>query len=677
MDIEKFFKNSGLKIRESQIEMIQAVKNSILENKNLVIEAPTATGKSFAYLIGALLARKEMLLAEEDKPTVIISTATVSLQEQLIHKDLPFINGLLKQYDMEFSFKLAKGRSRYLCIRKLHAVSSFNKDLYAEANLLSEKIQAKWDGDFDNLDEPVSADLIKEIYNTSASCSFSRCEYHKDCPFLNARKGLRKNDVIVTNHNLLISHLSLGDGAILPQFKDSIYIIDECHHLPDTALQSLAAYTSLLASQSWINDVDKVLNALPRKLDDNKRRQNWSDTRKGLISNLRALQGYIHEQYTKAHKEDDIWRIKSISDEYIAVIQEIKSAAEFYVTNCEDIKKALYEYAQAQDATTNAKLEKVFTQIGFLVERSYNFLTVWTLILNQDKHPPVAKWVLPHKNIDLNQIGKDYGLNFDNLCDYEIHASPVEVASSLNRLFWSQAKNSVILCSATVRSMGNFDRFLKAAGLKNNAESLLLASPLAYEKSSLIIHDMQYNPTDKNEHLAEVIDVLNNIYLKDVTEGVLVLFTSIKSMLDTRDKLKTTIKKHVIVQGDKPKYKILEHHKKLIDKGKPSIIFGVNSFSEGVDLPGKYLTRLIIHKLPFSVPINPIDKTRAEWLESINRNPFIEISLPHASLRLTQMIGRLIRSEDDSGEVIILDKRLKTKFYGKQLISGLPAFKIN
>ncbi len=187
---------------------------------------------------------------------------------------------------------------------------------------------------------------------------------------------------------------------------------------------------------------------------------------------------------------------------------------------------------------------------------------------------------------------------------------------------------------------------------------------------------MQSEPTQQERHIEETAKLLNEVYLKDLHEGALVLFTSIHAMEKVYMRLNKELKKITLIQGDRSKQAMIAIHKKRVDAFKPSVIFGVDSFSEGVDLPGAYLSRLIIHKLPFSVPINPIDKTRAEWLESINRKPFMDISLPQASLKLTQMVGRLVRTESNVGEVIILDKRLKTKFYGRALLENLPRFSL-
>lgn len=677
INVKKLFNEAGLYVRDAQIKMIEKVKETLVHNEKIVIEAPTATGKSFAYLLGALLANEVRASQGQEKLSIIVSTATLALQEQLIDKDLPFIHQLIKNKQVDFSYQLAKGRSRYLCLRKLHYFDSEDSFLQKEAQALDVQLHQDWDGDFDLLEKPVSKSLMSEIYNDSSSCSVSRCEYYRECPFFNARQGLRKVDIIVVNHSLLLSHLDLGDGAILPKFEDSLYIIDECHHLPDRALRSLSSFASLLGSQSWINDVDKLLNGLPSELLDRVIRENWKEVCKNLIHQLTQMHQLIDPMYHHASKEETIWRMTGINDDLLQLALCIKEGAAFYMKQCDKLKIKLDDFVEKSQMYSANSLEKQFIHISFLLERAKNLYNVWSLIVNQATMPPIAKWVIPHDKKKVKQEEIQPDMLATNFQDYDIHASPIEAASLLKEVFWQNLQHGIVLCSATVRSLGKFDRFLNATALKKEAKTLLLTSPLNYSKSKLIIPDMQHEPSQQEQHIEETAKLLNEVYFKDLHEGALMLFTSIYAMEKVYMRLNNRLKKITLIQGDRSKQAIITIHKKRVDHFKPSIIFGVDSFSEGVDLPGAYLTRLIIHKLPFSVPTNPIDKTRSEWLESINRKPFMDISLPQASLKLTQMVGRLVRTEVDVGEVIILDKRLKTKFYGKAFLKNLPEFIID
>jgi ATP-dependent DNA helicase DinG len=291
------------------------------------------------------------------------------------------------------------------------------------------------------------------------------------------------------------------------------------------------------------------------------------------------------------------------------------------------------------------------------------------LIITTDD-PPIAKWFYP-------KIAPDQGESdlVGIMQDYKVCASYIEAGDMLDDLLWQQVEHSVILCSATVKSMGNFKRFIDSTGIDPKTQQIDLPSPFPYWKSQLFIPNMKYNPKSSIQHIKESSEQIRAA-LSTTTKGVMVLFTSMYAMREVFEKLPINIQSHIIMQGEQSKSVILAKHKKMIDKKSRSIIFGVDSFAEGVDLMGDYLTLLIIHKLPFAVPSNPIEKTRSEWLESKNKKPFFEVSLPTASIKLTQMVGRLIRDEDDQGIVIILDTRLKTKRYGQEMLRNLPRFKI-
>ncbi|MFT6835083.1 MAG: ATP-dependent DNA helicase DinG, partial [Francisellaceae bacterium] len=212
-------------------------------------------------------------------------------------------------------------------------------------------------------------------------------------------------------------------------------------------------------------------------------------------------------------------------------------------------------------------------------------------------------------------------------------------------------------------------------GLETNTSTKSLHSPFNYPESKLIVPNMKFFPQNKEYHIHESAKIIST-YIKDNKKGIMVLFCSLSAMRQTLDLLPASQQNSIIMQGERSKIEIVKAHKKMIDRGLQSIIFGVDSFSEGIDLPGEYLETLIIHKIPFAVPSNPIEQSRNDWLIKQGKNPFIDFSLPIASIRLTQMVGRLIRSESDKGQVIILDKRLFAKKYGQNLLDNLPEFKV-
>ena len=660
------FKKSGLKVRDSQLKMIEIVANSVLKDKHAVISAGTGVGKTFGYLVGAWLGLKK--LKSKDKLSIIVSTNTVALQEQLISKDLPFLEKLIGE---KVSFMLAKGRGRYLCLRRFFNIEGESKVDNEEIQYLQNKLNLGWDGDVDNLSKSPDSKTWAEINNSTNTCTNKKCEFYNSCPFFTARRSLRKTDIVVVNHSLLMSHISLGDGAILPEFEKSIFIIDECQHFGKKALDSFSGQATVLASQDWVNDIDKAIQDLHGSILSPEERRNITIAKKNIVEGLRDAQLCLEKIYSLSDTtKESIVRLKEIPPELVEISKKIKYGSQEYIDVLYKAKKGLDKFVEESTIHSKESLEKKYTAIGFFSERSRNLNHVWTLMLMKED-PPIAKWFMPK---DRNQESKTDLV--DALQDFMVCASHIEASALLKKLFWDQVEHSVILCSATVKSMGNFKRFIDSTGIDSDVDTFDLPSPFPYSKSQIIIPNFKSIPTNSDMHILESARYVEE-ELSSLKHGAMVLFTSMYAMRKLFDILPNRLQLRIIMQGEKSKRVIMNSHKAMIDRGSASIIFGVDSFAEGVDFPGKYLETLIIHKLPFSVPTDPIEKTRSEWLESNGRKPFFEVSLPDASIKLTQMVGRLIRDEEDQGKVIILDTRLVTKRYGQQMLWNLPKFQIS
>lgn len=253
-----------------------------------------------------------------------------------------------------------------------------------------------------------------------------------------------------------------------------------------------------------------------------------------------------------------------------------------------------------------------------------------------------------------------------------LSASPIEVGYTLDDLLWTQCEGA-ILCSATLRALNSFQHFRMQAGLSDNdgSQYLHVDSPFNYQQNAqLVIADMPVEPTDP-QFTDELVRKLAKII--NVEEATLVLFSShwqMKQVAQALRKQKFSLK----VQGEESRQEIIAHHKNKIDKNQGSIIFGSQSFSEGLDLPGKLLTHVIITKLPFAVPTSPVEEAQSEYISAKGGNPFLSITVPDASKKLVQACGRLLRSEQDTGKITILDRRLVSKRYGKALLDALPPF---
>jgi len=257
--------------------------------------------------------------------------------------------------------------------------------------------------------------------------------------------------------------------------------------------------------------------------------------------------------------------------------------------------------------------------------------------------------------------------------DIEVNASPILAASTLRRNLWQRAYG-VLLCSATLTALGRFERLRSRAGLPENTHCQVVPSPFDYAKAGLLrVPDLKVEPSDSAAHSAAISAVLPE--LLEASQGSLVLFSSRRQMQEVFEALPVEFAERILLQGAKSKQKILEAHRERIENGQPSVLFGLASFAEGIDLPGALCEHVVIAKIPFAVPDEPVEATLAEWIKASGGNPFMQISVPDASLKLIQACGRLIRSENDSGTITLLDRRLLTRPYGKAILASLPPFR--
>ncbi len=660
MNPAELFSAVDLNIRSSQLDMINHIKEAIQKDENLVIEAGTGVGKTFAYVLGAYLGLKQKEKSKKIKH-IIISTNTITLQSQLIKKDLPIIK---KMIGHDITYNIAKGRGRYLCHLRL-----YNKlESHPDYQTFSDELDNGWAGDIDELKFQAKHSDWLEINNTANTCVGNRCEFYSECAYVHARDVLRKSDIIITNHSLLLAHLSLGDASILPKFSDSVFIIDECHHLPGKSISAFSHSSSVIGAQAWINDIDKSISSLQKGIVTDKEKSDLTDIRKNLIIELSQAQRFIDEIYEYYGRDADIYRITGVSEGFLQNAGNIKNQALSCSKILNRIKLSLETYIQEQELEVTGSIEQQLTSLKFYLDRCESLYNVWREFQN-NQEPPFAKW-FSKKQTNSQPLGDSH------LQDYSVCVAPITANKILKQALWDNVENSVILCSATVKALGSFSQFLNDSGLNDETKCVELPSPFHYEKSEVIIPDMKSFPQNYQAHTKESADIIKQ-YLKKIKKGILVLFCSMQAMKDVFALLPKTQQDYIIMQGEKPKSEILFLHKKMIDRGLPSVIFGVDSFSEGVDLPGKYLELLIIHKIPFAVPTDPVEQTRSDWIQAQGQNPFMNFSLPIASIKLTQMAGRLIRTEEDVGKVVILDKRIVAKQYGQSLLDGLPKFQIS
>lgn len=691
----------GFRPRASQREMIAAIANAFSrtltreeggeppkrEGESIaVIEGPTGVGKSLAYLLAG------GIMAQTRGKRLIVSSATVALQEQLVDRDLPF---LVEKSGLELTFALAKGRGRYLCPYKLYQLTQSN----AQQNLLGFEAPAVlWDskpkpeelkllrdiadefsarrfnGDRDAWQEKIDDAIWLKVTNDRHGCLKSACPNRAECPFYLARDVLETVDVVVANHDLLLADISMGGGVILPAPENSFYCIDEAHHLPKKALSRFAA------EHSW-NIAVWTLEKLPQltgkiaALTDKAELANLADeAATSLLDSLHEWQFHLAEEPSlslgssendrRKHNEPTwLWEDGKIPEGLETTVSNTAIAARSLLKHVIGLNDAL-SAARREKEQDGALLDRLTSEFGLFIARIEQISAVWDLLSTVpiEGEEPLAKWITRRA---------------DDKNDYIFNASPISSASHLANNLWRRAAGAV-LTSATLQSLGSFNLILRQTGLLWLPETTTLAleSPFNFDtQGELYIPPVHASPKDPDAHTAAIVEWLPKLVSPVEAIGTLVLFSSRKQMQDVALRLPDEYLPLLLVQGELPKAVLLQRHHQAIAEGKASIVFGLDSFAEGLDLPGTACVQVIIAKLPFAMPDNPIEKTQNRWIEQRGGNPFIEITVPEASIKLIQAVGRLIRTEQDYGRVTILDNRVKTQRYGQQLLACLPPFK--
>ena len=656
--------------RKEQKYLISAIAKMLTteekeRRKVLVVEAGTGIGKSLAYLLGSIP------VALEKKMKVCIATATVALQEQLVYKDLPwlkFTGGL------DFSYTLVKGRNRYACIEKL-------KDIVIESNerqqslLLNTRLVAKereqfkrllkdyqakkWNGDRDNIPIDISEKLWNMIVSDRYACNRKFVE-HIDCPFHRARNEVNKMDVLIVNHNILVSDLILGGGKLLPEPDEMFYVIDEAHHLPKITRKAKESSILLAHSIDNMKKLSKLLIKIDRELEEK------TPTRlKHLLSvqqeNTQCMLDYI------TSRGSDFFSEKKLQYRFVqgTLPKELSDLVKVLFNTSEELLKKLAHLDEKIVSLCNndslSKLNNFRIELQLEIDKLKHYGEVWKrLEWSKENNSLQAVWV---DKQDQKKV------------DYLLHVSPIEMADVLTELLWEKTKG-VVLLSATLRTSGDFNYFRYQTGLKENdgSQYICFSSPFDYQKNSILfIPKMKYEPKS-DLFMSELIEKMPDLLEDQISS--LVLFTSYKQMNEVANQLREFRVLNLLVQGEYNKEEIVIRHKKLVDNGENSIIFGTDSYAEGIDLPGQYLVNLIITKLPFAVPTSPIEAAHAEYFTSQGKNPFIELAIPETAKKLLQACGRLIRGENDYGRITILDRRIVSKPYGQALLDTLPNYKL-
>mgnify|MGYP001285273425 FL=1 len=697
--------STGFRVREGQHLMARQVAETFAraqlgkpeddvdepERAIAVIQAGTGVGKSLAYSVPAIA----MALARGTR--VLISTATVALQEQLVHKDLPQLAARMEQ---PFAFALAKGRGRYVCKLKLERLAGGGSgggdddlpddDLFPDeaaqarhprhdaearlrfyASLADALAQGGWDGDRDSLDTPPEPEVWSPVAAEASSCTGRHCPLFNQCSYFERRKQLVAAQVIVANHDLLLS--SIG-ARLLPELDNCLLVIDEAHHLPATALDQFACEMDL-SRLTWL---DKLASRALRigqlvEVEEIADIPNHTARLRAALQDLARLVMDVYGEQLRAplpgrrsFNSSMLTRARVsgglLPDALVEPLGQAAHHADGFLQALSAIAKALK--SEMRDKPDEARrLSQLYAQIGSLAPRLEGVHACAQLLLQDapEGAVPAAKWFTLQVEGDFIVV--------------RAHASPVLPGNTLKNHLWSAVRGAV-LTSATLTSCGHFDFFLRESGLHGDAAvtTLAVASPFDYARQGLLVAtETQAEPRDAQAFTAEMVDaLLSDLAL--VEAGALVLFTSREQMRQAVDAMPTAMRPVVLVQNTLPRQQLLARHRERVAQGLPSIIFGMQSFGEGLDLPGSLCESLFITKLPFAPPDDPVGEARAEWLRGAGRDPFSELVVPATAIRLAQWVGRAIRTEDDQAHVYCYDKRLVRTGYGQRLLAGLPPF---
>lgn len=690
INIDEFFSEKGVieknisnfELRHEQYEMAKCIEKSMNENVKLIVEAGTGTGKTIAYLLPTLL------YALENDLKVIVSTNTINLQEQLLNKDIPLIKKIV---GADFNYQIVKGRGNYLCKRKLYNIDISEIENEPEETKKEKKIiknLIEWDksiaknGDRGELKYEISSKIWEKVNSEADMCKGSKCPYYSKCYFFAARKNISNATLLIVNHHMFFADLAIRNQSgfytnysILPNYD--IVVFDEAHNIEDTARNYFTVETSKIAFGRLIGQIF-----------------NRKSTGVNNAGVLPKLSSYLNEnldasEYEKIDglKEDVVSELNSFYDKGMEILSAL---TKFFLRGKEqsevkakiDRKSLTFDKNFKKIIKMNVSFREKNGNLSLKINKFLNAVNKYKLEDNEGYIFEFARY-----SERLKQFFKKFEFIFEGeeegyvywteittkRSNIKLYATPFDISKELNENLISKL-DRMIFTSATLAVDNKFDYYKRNIGLKNEKnkkiEEKIIKSPFNYEKQMKV-----FIPADAlDPSNLEFMRDLHDFIVKSIkaTKGhCFLLFTSYSTLNYLFNSLKNYFPKEdytLIKQNDYPRHEMI----RLFKTSKNPVLFGTDSFWEGVDVQGDQLKMVIITKLPFKVPSDPVTEAIIENIKKNGKNAFTEYQVPQAIIKFKQGIGRLIRSKTDTGSIIILDNRVIKKRYGQNFLKVLP-----
>ena len=613
----------GFRFRPQQLAMAQAIAHAIASRGQLVAEAGTGTGKTFAYLVPALLYGGK----------VIISTGTKTLQDQLFERDLPLVRDALA---VPVTVALLKGRANYVCHHHLERAAHEDRLPSRDDARYLKKIvafsRASERGDRAELaDVPENATIWPLVTSTRDNCLGQNCAYHGDCFVLKARKEALDADVVVVNHHLFFADIMLRDEGVSELLPNcNTVILDEAHQLPDTATLFFGEQIGAGQLAELARDAEVTARAMAREVPD------LPDAAADVLPAIRKLRLAAGEQAGKFARDVALARpgFTEALDGLAAALDRLATELGHFAERGEELAQTARRAAEASRQVTRWRDGRA----GAAAEGA-----------------PEEEWI---RWIDVTPHG------------FQLQASPLSIAPLFRRQVESSAR-AWVLTSATLAVGRDFSHYTDQLGL-DHAQTGAWDSPFDYAHQGLLYVPRDLPPPNTPEHTDAV--VASALPLLKASEGrAFLLFTTLRALQRARERLADAFAREglafpLLVQGEGSRSELLVRFRELGN----AVLLGSASFWEGVDVPGDALSLVIIDKLPFAPPDDPLLAARLDRLKAEGGNPFMAWQLPQAAIALKQGAGRLIRTETDRGVLAICDPRLVDKPYGRRIWQSLP-----